>query len=587
MIYALFLTITNIAIATATDENLLRYKIKELENQDDPGGTVSVYENLFERHPSDPELAHGLARALNAQGNYVGLVDHLKKWVDSNSVDELAILMLGDAYIKLGKTGKAIEVWEGLLNSPSVALGTYRKLSDRCESAGLFKEAIRFLEKGRKVNDRKNLFVWELAKLRMRVGDIEEAVQLYLNIIDQDKNLFPVVEIEVSASCKLENSTLFKTLVNRLERNNRQNKSLSLVRLIGECALSMDRPLDGYLIVSEFVEQSGDLEVLYQYANKCEKRGFAEVAAASYSFFATNFHESANASLALQRSVRIQLNKGDIELALSDLEKLISMSPNEPEVQQMVVELAEFNETSENQSEKIVSMLELVEASPTRGPLVYKALGLLADYALKDGRLDDTRIYVERMEEIGDKEDYELGARRAELLYFTSGCPEVISQIDPLIQANVDHIFANDALEIMMICEEFGAEPFWNDLKRAQLLERQALFDESESTWSAIFDAVSPITRERLMLIRARSAKGSARALKFFARLVEEFPEGIFSSEGKLALADLHQSAGRFREALVLCESGLLMAPNDFQAPEFRLRIQRLREELNQKESQQ
>ncbi|MEE3232702.1 MAG: tetratricopeptide repeat protein [Candidatus Latescibacterota bacterium] len=583
MIYALFLTIIDIAFAIAADQNLLRYRIQELENQGDLGSTESLYEDLFELHPSEPELAHGLARALDANGDYVGLVNHLKKWVDTNFRDELAILMLGDAYVELGEIDEAIEEWGALLNSQSVALGTYRKLSDRCESAGLFKEAISFLEKGREANGSEKIFVWELAKLRMRVGDVEEAVQLYLNILDQDPNLFPIVESEISASCQLDNGLLLEVLV----RKNKQKKNISLVRLIGECSLSMNRPMQGYRIVSEVAGQSGSFEILYQYAKKCEKLGFLETAAVSYSYFATNFHQSINASLAFQRSIQIRLSKGDIESALSDLEKLIRLSPDEPEVHQMVVELARFYETTIKQSEKIISMLKSVLASPTGGPWTYRALGLLADYAFKDGRLDDARIFLGRLEEIGYIDDYELGVRSAELLYFTSDCSEVISQISPLIQSRTDHILANDAIEMMMVCEAFGTELFWNDLTRAQLLERRGLFDESESTWSMIFGSVPSFTRERLMLIRARSAKGPARALKFFASLIEEFPEGVFSVQGKLALADLYQRAGRFREALALCESGLLNAPTDFQAPEFRLRIERLRRELGQRKAQQ
>ena len=180
MIYALILLFIDLAFSAVLNENLLRNRIEEFERRGYVGKTVSLYEDLLQYHPTDPELAHGLARALKAEEDYVELIRHLKKWVESNSNDELAIFMLGEGYLELGEIKKAIRTWDSLIKSQHVSLGTYRKLSNSCESVGLFREAIGFLEKGRKANGSKKLFVWELAKLRMRVGDIEEAVAVEL-----------------------------------------------------------------------------------------------------------------------------------------------------------------------------------------------------------------------------------------------------------------------------------------------------------------------------------------------------------------------------------------------------------------------
>ena len=87
------------------------------------------------------------------------------------------------------------------------------------------------------------------------------------------------------------------------------------------------------------------------------------------------------------------------------------------------------------------------------------------------------------------------------------------------------------------------------------------------------------------MLLRARSAIEPTRALKYFSHLIEEFPKGVFSIEGRLELVDLYHKSGEYRKALTLSEESLLAAPNGFRVPEFRLRIQRLRKELVQIEA--
>ena len=583
MIYALIFICADWVFAAAFNENMLRNRIEELERQGYLGKTVSLYEDLLQYHPTDPELAHGLARALKAKEDYVELVRHLKKWVKSNSKDELAVLMLGEAYLDLGEINKAIQAWNALISSQHASLGTYRKLSNRCESAGFFREAISFLEKGRKANGSKKLFVWELAKLRMRVGDIRESVELYLTFLDENPNSYSIVESELSASCRLDNGQL----LDLLGRKSKQKKNLSLVRIVGQCALSMDRPREGFIFISDYVDNSGNPEILYQYSDECERDGLIETAAEFYSYFANNFKESVLASKALQRSIQIRLNHGEIRLALSDLETLIDMAPDEIEVHQLVIQIARSNYIDTDHSEKMISMLESIIPSMNQGPLVGKTLSLLVDYALKDGRLDDADLYIRRMQEIENVDEYELGVRRAELAYFTSDCSEVISFVKPLIEYRVDHLLSNDAIEMKMICEELGNELYWADIIRAKLLERQNFFEKSESIWLRLFSELPAYTKERLMLIRAQAAKGSSRALKFFTQLIEEFPESVFAVEGKLALADLHQDSGRFKEALNIYKNGLMMAPNGFLAADFRLRIERLRKEILQREVKQ
>lgn len=583
MIYALILLFIDLAFSAVLNENLLRNRIEEFERQGYLGKTVSLYEDLLQYHPTDPELAHGLARALKAEEDYVELIRHLKKWVESNSNDELAIFMLGEGYLELGEIKKAIRTWDSLIKSQHVSLGTYRKLSNSCESVGLFREAIGFLEKGRKANGSKKLFVWELAKLRMRVGDVRESVELYLTFLDENPNSYSIVESELSASCRPDNWQLLDVL----GRKSKQKKNLSLARIVGQCALSMDRPREGFILMSDYVDNSGNPEIIYQYSQECEKVGLIEAAAEFYSYFGNNFKDSILASKALQRSVQIRLSRGEIRLALSDLEKLIDMAPDEIEVHQLVIQIARSDYIDMDQSEKMISMLESIIPSMNRGPWLGKTLSLLANYALKDGHLDDANLYIRRMEEIENVDQYDLGIRRAELAYFTSDCSEVISFIKPLIESRVDHLLSNDGLEMKVICEELGNELYWADIILAQLFERQKFFEKSESIWLRLFSEVPVHTKERLMVIRAHSAKGASRALKFFTQLIEEFPESVFAIEGKLALADLYQHSGHFKEALDICKNGLLMAPNGFLAAEFRLRIERLRKELLQGEVEQ
>ncbi|MEE2628841.1 MAG: tetratricopeptide repeat protein, partial [Candidatus Latescibacterota bacterium] len=60
-----------------------------------------------------------------------------------------------------------------------------------------------------------------------------------------------------------------------------------------------------------------------------------------------------------------------------------------------------------------------------------------------------------------------------------------------------------------------------------------------------------------------------------------ESTDGRYEVEAQLARAHLLWRVGRPDEALRVCEAALLASPADARAPELRVRIRRLREELD------
>ena len=99
MIYALIFLFTDLAFSAVFNEDLLRNRIEEFERQGYVEKTVSLYQDLLQYHPTDPELAHGLARALKIKEDYVELIRHLKKWVENNSKgNKPRIILLADLW---------------------------------------------------------------------------------------------------------------------------------------------------------------------------------------------------------------------------------------------------------------------------------------------------------------------------------------------------------------------------------------------------------------------------------------------------------------------------------------------------------
>ena len=152
-----------------------------------------------------------------------------------------------------------------------------------------------------------------------------------------------------------------------------------------------------------------------------------------------------------------------------------------------------------------------------------------------------------------------------------------------LTSEEVDHPLANDALDLLLVCEEFKSEAMLPELVRAELLERQGESVRAAKYWQRVVRGATPRLRDWALLQRAQSIEGKdpSSALGLYEQLLSESTDGRYEVEAQLARAHLLWRVGRPDEALRVCEAALLASPADARAPELRVRIRRLREELD------
>ncbi len=234
----------------------------------------------------------------------------------------------------------------------------------------------------------------------------------------------------------------------------------------------------------------------------------------------------------------------------------------------------------EHDAQAACTALQAVVEAPQRGPWTEPARLLFAECNLRLDDLDRADRVWSDLEKRGGPAAYTARYYRAELLYFRGDFAAAIASLAVLSATNPNHDFANDALALLAVCEEYAASEGLADLSRAQLLERQGQSEAADAHWAALEEGADPGLAEWSLLIRAGLRSQQDRldeAMTLYQRQIARFPQGEHIVAAHLGLAALYERQGAIEQALKTCETALLQHPHDARAPETRLHIERLR----------
>ena len=234
----------------------------------------------------------------------------------------------------------------------------------------------------------------------------------------------------------------------------------------------------------------------------------------------------------------------------------------------------------EHDAQAACTALQAVVEAPQRGPWTKPARLLFAECNLRLGDLDRADSLWADLEKRGGPAAYAARYHRAELLYFRGDFAAATAALAALAAVDPGHSFANDALALLAVCEEYAASGGLADLSRAQLLERQGQSEAADAHWTALEEGAEPSLVEWSLLIRAELRVQQDRldeAMTLYQRQITRFPQGEHIVAAHLGLASLYERQGAIEQALKTCETALLQHPHDARAPEARLHIERLR----------
>ena len=573
--------------ASGTDQAELRRRIQLLEKEGNYPAAVPFYQQLHQLAPGDSIVVHGLARALDGDEQYQQVVDLLEPWLNRHPDDLQARLRLGDAHHGLDRDDRALKIWRQALDAGPITPERYLQLSDRCQAAKLYTEAAHILLDGRAALRQDRLFSWELAQLYLRLEDYPRAIDAYLLALQQHPKRYPVAERRLLQL--METPTVAAKVLKALKTAlGSTSDPLQAAMLASSCALEGGEGEEGYQILAALVEQTEAVELLFQYASRCEGKGYSEVAARAYALFAEKSPDSPYLFQAKLRQAAIVADHRDYPRAIALYRQLSRKYPNHPEVLEAIFQLGRLQLEELDDPEAARASFQAVLQASRRDQWTYKALELLAEVALRQDDFEEAREQLEKLQFWSSRSAYLARFHQAELLYFRLDFGGATKILEELLAEDSGHELANDALVLLLRCEELQDQtPALEHFVGAQLLERQHRSAKAVESWNWLAAHAPPAIRELSLLTRARIREERREpkiALALYQQLIDQHSRGSHVLAARIDVARLYEEQDDLDRALKAYETALLSAPDDARVAEIRRHIQRLRR-LTGKES--
>ncbi len=565
----------------------LRDQIERLERAGRRSATVPLYARLLQLAPDDSVAVHGYAGALREQQRYDLIADLMTDWTRQRPHDFQAHVVLGNALLRLNRLQKAMDTFQKALDHGPPLAARFRVVADQYRAAGYHREAIHFLEQSREVLSQPRLFAWELAQAYLRTGATGPAVEALAHTYLSHPDRYPLVHTRILELLRHEDAIpeVLQTLDHVLEHYEDDPAAARLGLLAAISWLEAGRPEAGLERLTRMAVRSEVAALLCNYAAHCAEKGHRAVAAQSYGLCAERSDDTDQRHRAVLEQAGLFEQLGEPHSAADLYRQLVRDRPDHPLTRQAQVHLARLQLYELGDAAAARDMLQEVVDREDEDRLVLLARELLAEASLRQNDLEAAVMHLDQAAVMAPDTAFASHFRRAEIYLLLGRIDSTSRQLEELLTRNPGHALANDALELLWLCDTLGNQAEATERYTAALLaDRQGRTEQAKLDWQWLEANASPQVRQMALFHRARThleQADPATARELFSRLVEEHPRSPYRVPAQLAVAALLEQADDTAAALKELENALLTAPEPAHAPEIRLSIQRLREGRN------
>lgn len=155
----------------------------KLHEQGNYEEAYEIFERLYEENPDSYPIYDRTVSTLVNLKRYEEAIQLTRNQLNGDYSDVVEAVKLGKLHHIAGDTAKAIEVWDRTLQKNSGSLQAYRYLTNIITERREYNYANRIYLKAREEHNQPNLFAHELAGNWLVIGNYEEAMREYLNLI--------------------------------------------------------------------------------------------------------------------------------------------------------------------------------------------------------------------------------------------------------------------------------------------------------------------------------------------------------------------------------------------------------------------
>jgi len=547
-----------------------------------------------------PDRQSVLTRAARHQaaGAHAEAAAALRPYMQEHPADAEAGLLLGQALMESGDTAAAVRAWRRLIEAHADPTPLYRAVIDRLRRGGHTAEAMRFMEEAHRRLGDPRPYVWELAELYLGQQEYDRAVDALLEYVRVEPRRLGLIEGRLMGLVRAEArgrseagdgdaagagaTGLLRALARAAAAARADGGAgpdfLAAHVLLGSVALEAGqarRGLEAYTAIAPLAE-AGPL--LFQFASRCSAAGRHATAAAAYALFRTHAPDSPYLFQALLRQARAEESAGRPEPAAALYAELAETYPGRPEALEALLSAGRLRLERPGDCAAARAAFETVLAQDRSGRLRPAALQSLADCDLRSGDLEAARDRYEELLAAGAEAVPAARYGLALVALYQGRLEAVAEHGDSLLAHDAADERANDALELQVLVDEFGAQPeALAAYARALFLEKQGRVEEAAVAWQRVTQEGPAALQARGLLRWAEATADPDAALALYDRVRARWPGSPHDLRARLGRAGILERRGDLGGALMEYETALLAFPESARAPEVRLEIERLR----------
>lgn len=577
-------------------------KIKLAQSYEQVGqydDAIRIYNEVYKEDKGYIAAFEGLVRSYKAKNMNTELLDLLEDRIKFDKTG-LNYILLGEARWKAGKSKEADEAWKLAVEKEPTNPYVYKDMAEIQTQLQLFGKAINTYKSGRENLTSRNgqtLFVDELSKLYIAIGDNKSALNETLTMLQETGNLASV-EARIYAMMQDDNSKklIDETLEDYADKNSSNYLAMELYSWYQTNIGNHQKALE-YTIKSDKISNS-DGRLILTFATNSENSGNVEIALKAYQYIIDQGKNNKYFSSAIYSYTRAleaklmfekHLDTDSVKEIIKRYETMIEDFPKSSTAADAYLQIARLQKENLHQYKESENTLnELVKEIPG-AKQSGEALIALAEIDISRGDLKGADDYLETAKarygrndpNLIESVDYTL----AMIQYYSGNLDSASVLFKKLSQIN-DNDIANDVLEkSSIIADKFKEEEKTKlfasaeyDLER---LDTASAIGKYETIIKELNDYDTEIwQRSYLNLSEIYLSKNNVeKSNQYLEDLILKLPDGVHTDEAiyNLALNKISQKDNN--RALELLSQILIKFPNSIYLSQARAKIREIRGE--------
>ena len=532
--------------------------------------------------PSPAQILDDKLDQLASQGNVTEMINQLESWLENHPTDADAYLRLGQAHHQNGNDKLATKHWEKAIVHYAHTLQGYHRVVNQCRQAELYEIGIQFILAARNAIKDSATMIWQLAEFYTLATTYDQAITTYIDFIHTAPHYLPIGESYLNrlGGDPRHSQGLLNALQNA-STNKKKAKEATL--LLASFSLTLGQPDIGFVALDALSSMHNQHDHLFQFAYRYADNGYSSIAKRAFALYIERHSNSQNSYIAQLRLAELYAQENNMLAASTNYQALANRAPKHIQGQEALYHLAAIQLNHLGASKAARDNVKMLLNNYPNGPFAPQARLLLAECALRTNDFASVEQLLTQISSTTNGTNQPSHFQLAELYFFKHDFSQASMLLDSLIATEPQNERTNDALELILLLEDFKDQPqVLKVLAQALLKERQGRQRQAAADWTWL-DQHAPANLHQYSLLaqaQMQTAKSPKKALAIYQKLITRYRNSHYALQAHLGQAQLYETQGNKAAALDAYRTALLRFPTNASAPEIRLHIQRLRQAI-------